>query len=117
MALTNSYCSKLPRYSSGSIQIRVRHALTGDLLVGELVFELIRIKVEFGNHFIDLLDVRLKAFFGFLYALVPKHGMETFDVLLGEQGVRTELKVGATSLTGQDVSLTFHEGTLNLYYG
>jgi hypothetical protein len=53
-------------------------------LVGEFIFELISIKVEFGNHFINLFDVSLKTFFGVFYALVPEHGMESFDVLLGD---------------------------------
>ena len=61
--------------------------LTSDLLVGELVLELICIEVELGNHLIDLLDMRLQALLRLFYTFVPKHSMETFDVLLSDQGV------------------------------
>ena len=87
--------------------------LTGDLLVGELVLELIGIEVELGDHLIDLLDVRLKPLFGLLYALVPEHGMESFDVLLGDQGVRPQLQIGTASLPGKHIRLALHEGVLN----
>jgi hypothetical protein len=91
------------------------YGLTGDLLVGELVLELISIKVELGNHLIDLLDVRLKPLFGLLDALVPEHCVESLDVLLGDEGVCPQLQVGTAGLAGKHVSLTFHEGVLDSY--
>jgi hypothetical protein len=87
--------------------------LTGDLLVGEFVLELIGIEVELGDHLIDLLDVRLKPLLGLLDALVPEHGMESLDVLLGDQGVRPQLQVGTPGLPGKHIRLTLHEGVLD----
>jgi hypothetical protein len=72
----------------------------GYFLVGEFVFELISIKVEFGNHFINLFDVSLKTLFGVLYALIPKHRMESLDILLGNQYITSHFEVGTTSLSG-----------------
>lgn len=66
----------------------MRHQqLTCNLLIRELVLELMSIEVEFGDHFIDLFNVSLKAFLRLLYAFVPKHGVETFDVLLCYQDI------------------------------
>jgi hypothetical protein len=87
--------------------------LTGDLLVGELVLELIGIEVELGDHLIDLLDVRLKPLFRLLDALVPEHGVESLDVLLGDQGVRAQLQVGTAGLPGKHIRLALHEGVLD----
>ena len=85
----------------------------GYFLVGEFVFELISIKVEFGNHFINLFDVSLKTLFGVLYALIPKHRMETFDILLSDENIRSELQICTACLSGQNICLTFHESMLN----
>ena len=87
--------------------------LTGDLLVGELVLELIGIEVELGDHLIDLLDVRLKPLFRLLDALVPEHGVESLDVLLGDQGVRAQLLVGTAGLSGKHIRLALHKGILD----
>ena len=55
----------------------------------------------------------LQAFFLFLYSLVPKHGMETFDVLLSDKDIATHFQKRAAMLASQDVSLTFHESMLD----
>jgi hypothetical protein len=90
LALTNSYCSKLLRYSRGSKKIN-QQSLTGDFFVREFVFELISIKVEFCDHFVDLLNMSLKAFLRFLNTFVPKHRMESLDILLSYQDIRAKL--------------------------
>ncbi len=63
----------------------------GDLLVGEFVFELVRIKVELSDHLIDLLNVGLQALLGVLNPLVPEHGVISLDVLLCHQYITAHL--------------------------
>ena len=53
-----------------------------DLLIGEFVFELVRIKVELSDHLIDLFNVGLQALLRVLNPLIPEHGVISLDVLL-----------------------------------
>ena len=84
----------------------------GYFLVGEFVFKLIGIKVEFRNHFIDLLDMNLETLFGLLYAFIPKHRMESLDILLSNQYITSHFEIGTASLSSQNISLALHEGML-----
>ena len=47
----SSYCSKPFRYSKGS-EREVKREITGDFFVGELVFELVGVQVEFAYHLV-----------------------------------------------------------------
>lgn len=83
--------------------------LTCDFFTSKLILKLIGIQVKFINHFIDRFHVIFQAFFTFFYALIPKHCMKSFYILLSYHHITFHLKICSSILSSKYISLTFHD--------
>jgi hypothetical protein len=70
----------------------------GHFFVGELVLELISIKVKLSNHLINLFDMSFQALLRFLNTLIPQHRVESLNILLSYQNIAPHLKVSTSLL-------------------